>query len=107
MYLILYKNELDQLECDYITYNHILSILSNMRISNNKKSLYFFKYNKDQDILYLNYPLNFYYKKNKINDTSFHNHNNNEKIESDQYVEIRICKYPQLRVVVNIDNLGI
>lgn len=106
MYLILYKNELDQLECDYIKYNHINHILN----INNNRTLYFFKYNKDQDILYLNYPLNFYYKKNKINDISlnyYNDYNDYEKIESDQYVEIRLCKYPQLRVVVNIDNLGI
>lgn len=103
MYLILYKNELDQLECDYIKYNHIINLISN----SHKKTLYFFKYNKDQNILYLNYPLNFYYKKNKIIDISLNDYSNYEKIESDQYVEIRLCKYPQLRLVVNIDNLGI
>lgn len=104
MYLILYKNELDQLECDYIKYNHIINLISNI---NNKKTLYFFKYNKDQNIFYLNYPLNFYYKKNKIIDISLNDYSNYENIESDQYLEIRLCKYPQLRVVVNIDNLGI
>ena len=91
MYIIIYKNEYDELDCDYA------SLIKCNDIINKSKSIYCFKYEKRQDILYINYPLKFYYKTDKINTPL--------ELQSDEYLEIRLGKYPQLRKTVNIDSL--
>jgi len=94
MYIIIYKNEHDELNCDYASLVKCNDIINKYK----SKTIYCFKYDKDKDILLLNYPLNFYYRTDKINTI--------KELQSDEYLEIRLCKkYPQLRKTFNIDSI--
>lgn len=94
MYIIIYKNEYDELDCDYVSFVKCNDIINKYK----SKSIYCFKYDKGQDILYINYPLKFYYKTDKINQLL--------ELQSDEYLEIRLGKkYPHIRKTFNIDSI--
>lgn len=98
-YIIIYKPQHKMViyESQYITFKKALSILEN-------KKAYIFKYNNNNHILYLNYPLERYYDNTKIN--TIDDNNTEEDVESFEYIEVRLTEhYPCLRVGINVGDL--
>lgn len=90
MHLVLYKIY-NKLECEYID-----SIAKCQNIINKNNNAYCFRYNRDNYILNLNYPIEIYYSNKKIN-------NYKEEFHSIDYIEIRLGKNPTIRKAINID----
>jgi|LauGreDrversion4_2_1035121.scaffolds.fasta_scaffold00332_3 hypothetical protein len=95
MYLVLYKIS-NKLECDYID-----SITKCQNIINKNNNAYCFRYNRDDYILNLNYPLEFYYSNKKINNYK------EEDFDSIDYLEVRLGKNPSIRKAININSIDI
>lgn len=85
----------ENIECQYVSLGYALKILK-------KYKVYIFRY-KDEDILYINYPLNIYYSSSKINDLE---NNSEDNIYSFGHIEVRLIdKYPSLKFSVNMGDL--
>lgn len=95
-YIMLYRNDSENIECEYISLGYALKVLK-------KYKVYIFKYKKDNDILYINYPLNIYYTSSKINNIE---NNSENDIQSFGYLEVRLLdKYPLVKSAVNMGDL--
>ena len=90
------RNYSENIECKYVSLGYALKILK-------KYKVYVFKYNKDEDILYINYPLNIYYSSSKINDLE---NNSEDNITSFGHIEVRLLnEYPSIKFSVNMGDL--
>ena len=99
-YIIIYKDSLKKINAEYIS----LIQAKNYIDKGKDKDVYVFRYSKDSDMLIIKYPLSTYYNKSKINIIK----DDKDDIECIEYIELRLCKkYPQVRLAVNIDLLGI
>ena len=68
-----------------------------------KYKVYIFKYNKNRDILYLEYPFRLYYSSKNINTIES---KEEDDILSFSYIEVRLTeKIPIARIAVNIGDL--
>lgn len=77
----------------YLSYAQAVNFLKK------KYNSYIFRYNSDNYILYLNYPLNIYYSCSEIN--KINDDNKEEDIQSYSYMEVRLTdKYPSIRTGV-------
>lgn len=85
-----------EIDCDYISLRSAMQMLT-------KYKLYVFKYKKNKNILYLEYPFDSYYSSKKINlvDTE-----TEDDIKSFTYVEVRLLdRHPSSRIGVNMTDL--
>lgn len=98
-YLMLYGNDNDnQIESEYIDLRYALKVLK-------KYKVYIFKYNQNEDILYINYPLNLYYNSSSINIIDS-DKNNEENIQSFGHIEVRLLpQYAISKLCVNMQDL--
>lgn len=94
MYIVLYKN--NKLKCDYID-----SMIKCKDLLNKYNNLYCFKFSKNDTILNINYPLDLYYNQKNINVY------NEEDCKSLEYIEIRLNKYPEIRLAINMEEMDI
>jgi hypothetical protein len=79
--------------CEYISLRKATELLK-------KYKVYIFKYNKNSDILYLEYPFKFHFSSNNINTIE---NTEEEDIKSFSYVEVRLTdKIPVGRISVNM-----
>jgi hypothetical protein len=96
-YVAVYKIDNSIYEGQYVSLEQAMDLLK-------KYKLYIFKFSKEHHIIYLNYPLENYYKLDKINILS--DDNKEEDIESFEYIELRLIdKSPSIRIGVNMEDL--
>jgi hypothetical protein len=89
------KNNQNNISCDYICLRDALKLL-------NKYKLYIFKYKREEDMLYLEYPFNSFYSNRKINIID----NKEEDIVSFSYIEVRLTDIqPFARFATNMFEL--
>jgi len=94
-YIIVNVN-LNNVICEYISLRNAIRLLK-------KYKIYIFRYNKNSDILYLEYPFNLYYSSKNINIIE---NNKEEDIISFSYIEIRMTDIlPTGRIAVNMKDL--
>lgn len=94
-YILIYKSEKNY-EGQYINLEKAMNLLQ-------KYKVYIFKFSKNYDILYLNYPLKYYYNSSKIN---IIDDNKEENIKSFEYFEVRLIdKFPSIRIGINMKDL--
>ena len=96
-YILLYRrnDHSDYFECEYISLRYALRILK-------KYKVYIFRFNQDEDMLYINYPFSIYYNSSKINEIE---NNNEESIHSFGHIEIRLHhQYPTAKMCVNMED---
>jgi len=101
-YIIVHVNSNgNEITCEYISLRSTIELLK-------KYKVYIFKYNKNSDILYLEYPFNHYYSSKTVNIIEHNEHNDNkeEDIKSYSYIEIRLTNIvPVGRFAVNMLDL--
>ncbi len=96
-YIVVYSNN-NEIEGEYISLRNAIRLIT-------KYKVYIFKYKRDQDMLYLNYPLNMYYSTSTINNITAEE-NDEDKIKSFGHLEIRLTPvYPQIRIATNMKDL--
>lgn len=96
-YIIISVNNVKEngIICEYLSLRDAMILLK-------KYKVYIFKYNKNSDILYLQYPLKLYYSSKNINIVE----TKEEDIKSFSYIEVRLTdKYPIARIAINMGDL--
>jgi hypothetical protein len=98
-YIIVHVNSNgNEITCEYISLRNTIELLK-------KYKVYIFKYNKNSDILYLEYPFKYYYSSKTVNIIEY-NDNKEEAIQSYGYIEIRLTNIvPVGRFFVNMLDL--
>jgi len=98
-YVMLYtiNDYSNNVEGEYITLRGALKVLKKY------SRVYIFRYNQDEDILYINYPFSIYYSTSKINIIE---NNDEDNIDSFGYIEVRLLQQcPSIKFSANMLDL--